>query len=429
MKTFEIIITTILILIWKCGSYHSMVEAIQYSFSVQPTDYDVQNGWTGYLKCVIANNVDASACYWLKNNIPVNIVDRYQYTGTPSTGDCSISITNSNLNVDDAEWVCGMPESSSGIDDPLRSNPPAKYTVLYAPKPPMIKQDGKQVTNGTELIIPNYSYPPKIECKSETGNPAADLRFILENTYRVLNGNYTVFNETMMNNKTQTAILQLTAPIDMSWANEILSCEATHPAYNTTAVFAKLYLRIPYTPTKVELKSDVGNDVIKADSHQQITLYCSADGYPVPVLSWFNRHSDNDEWVSFREYSTGNGTVNTTLEATSSQYMCKATTDGQNSFLSNIITIELEPVASSAQIGIIIAIAVGSVVLIALVAIGICLCCRRNKKIAKKTTTRQSTSDRESDPNKRHKTNFPLYKQVSQNRNTQDSQEGFSSDA
>lgn len=339
------------------------------SFIEEPADTQVRSGDEGRLRCILAGIQPNVHCFWNKDGGQIEIMDRYQYTSNPDAGDCSISITDSNMNFDDGIWTCGVPQTSSQAG--LKSRD-ARYQVLLAPKDPIISSDGVQVANGSDLLVANYNMPPKILCKSENGNPAADLQWTLSKSGTHPDGNLTIFNDTMTNNKTQTAVLQLTQQMDDSWQGEILACVANHPSYDYNHV-AYVYVRNPQSPEQVTLTSDVTtSNIIQADTHDYITLYCHANGYPVPTYRWNNRILQSDDWVIY----TNNQGPNITFQAFDSQFMCEATNDDVNYYQSEVMEINTTS-ASSAQIGTIITIVVVCVVVVILMLAGVYACYRK----------------------------------------------------
>ena len=96
-----------------------MVVGIQ-SWVEEPSYSEVNPGGSVEMKCVISNKV--GECRWSKDGTPVGIYpNKYEWTNSPDTGDCSLTILDANLEYDDGVWQCDLTPSTFSAKDALIS--------------------------------------------------------------------------------------------------------------------------------------------------------------------------------------------------------------------------------------------------------------------------------------------------------------------
>lgn len=72
------------------------------------------------LPCSILNK--KGECSWEKDGSPVGLFpEKYQWAGSPETGDCSLRILDASLEYDDGVWQCQVTASSFKSQDVLVS--------------------------------------------------------------------------------------------------------------------------------------------------------------------------------------------------------------------------------------------------------------------------------------------------------------------
>jgi len=97
----------------------------QQGFSVEPQDELVAPGHNTTLTCLVDNMV--GECRWQKEGKPVGLFPG-KYSVAMVKGDCSLTISNVDLKIDDGEWECQVTSSSFSSGDALASRK-ARLTV------------------------------------------------------------------------------------------------------------------------------------------------------------------------------------------------------------------------------------------------------------------------------------------------------------
>lgn len=95
-------------------------------FETEPSDVQVNVNDTGQMPCIIKNAGDLK-CFWKKNDMAVDVKERYQYAeNVSSNGHCSLIIYKSTIN-DTGMWSCGLEGTSSKSG--ITTKAPVQYTV------------------------------------------------------------------------------------------------------------------------------------------------------------------------------------------------------------------------------------------------------------------------------------------------------------
>ena len=101
-----------------CGGLSS-VSAVQ-SWAEQPRYQEVNPFGNLILPCVV--NDMRGQCRWEKDGSPVGMFPtKYEWAGTPETGDCSLRVLSAELQYDDGVWQCQVTPSSFKEKDALIS--------------------------------------------------------------------------------------------------------------------------------------------------------------------------------------------------------------------------------------------------------------------------------------------------------------------
>ncbi len=96
-----------------------MSHAIQ-TWSQQPRYQEVNPKGTVILPCTILNK--KGECRWEHDGSPIGIYpQKYEWSATPETGDCSLRILDASLEYDDGVWQCQVTPSSFSAKDALVS--------------------------------------------------------------------------------------------------------------------------------------------------------------------------------------------------------------------------------------------------------------------------------------------------------------------
>lgn len=105
--------------------------------------YMVQSGDKVRLACQVSSL--EGECAWLRNGGVVGkIKSKYEYHSHPQDGDCSLTVHNASVAVDDGKWQCQVTATSIGADA-LHSQV-ATLVVMLAPEKPIIKNTTVRTT-------------------------------------------------------------------------------------------------------------------------------------------------------------------------------------------------------------------------------------------------------------------------------------------
>ena len=89
-------------------------------WSEQPKYQEVNPHGSVVMPCVILEK--KGECRWERDGNPVGIFPgKYEWSGSPETGDCSLRILDDNLEYDDGVWQCQVTPSSFATKDSLIS--------------------------------------------------------------------------------------------------------------------------------------------------------------------------------------------------------------------------------------------------------------------------------------------------------------------
>ena len=101
-------------------SHFSGLSAAIQTWSQQPRYQEVNPEGTVILPCIIQNK--KGECRWERDGSPVGIYpQKYEWSSTPETGDCSLKISDASLEYDDGVWQCQVTPSSFSAKDALVS--------------------------------------------------------------------------------------------------------------------------------------------------------------------------------------------------------------------------------------------------------------------------------------------------------------------
>ena len=96
-----------------------MSHAIQ-TWAQQPRYQEVNPKGTVILPCKIQDK--KGECRWERDGSPVGMYpQKYEWSSTPETGDCSLRIMDASLEYDDGVWQCQITPSSFSAKDALVS--------------------------------------------------------------------------------------------------------------------------------------------------------------------------------------------------------------------------------------------------------------------------------------------------------------------
>ena len=85
---------------------NSAVLGGRQSFDSEPTHTEVNPGEVGVLTCTVFDKDRDSLCRWQKDGISIRVpqVGKYEWQSSPDGGDCSLRITDADINFDDGTY-------------------------------------------------------------------------------------------------------------------------------------------------------------------------------------------------------------------------------------------------------------------------------------------------------------------------------------
>lgn len=115
----------------------SITTGTRQHFEVEPeAQYHVLLGRDIRLRCLVRNR--QGECVWLRNGrVLAPIAKKYAFTRAPEDGDCSLTISNASVSLDDGRWQCQV--LSPDLDQDSLQTREVNLVVLVTPEKPQIK--------------------------------------------------------------------------------------------------------------------------------------------------------------------------------------------------------------------------------------------------------------------------------------------------
>ncbi|XP_076350236.1 irregular chiasm C-roughest protein-like isoform X2 [Tachypleus tridentatus] len=246
-------------------------------FDVTPSDSEVDPGSTATIRCRIRNR--RGECVWLKDGEVVGrISNKFFFEKEPSDGDCSIRITDANLEMDDGYWQCQVTQAS--LEDPTLKSENIKLTVRETPRPPQLEDSSIQIQRGSNFTT-KVGQPTKLNCVSRKGNPPAELKWFIEDEEITAMANQTNTTD-IEKQKTWQAVSILHYTFQKIHNGKLLRCVALHKGYDTNSREIHTRLDLQYPP-EIHLE---GNPKEVVEEGKSLTLRCLADANPKASIIW-----------------------------------------------------------------------------------------------------------------------------------------------
>jgi len=223
------------------------------------------NGENITIPCILntSNNVQ---CHWLLNSGLKFPLENKYYFNRHANGDCSITISNLTMKEDDGVWQCQVYESKTLIA------PPVRVTVLMPPEKPKILFNSNVPETGVIRIEANKTQ--KIECISMNGNPAAELKWILNS--RPIEDRFVVTNIS-----TDFVKSTLNYVFDKNLNGNDLICDSKHKLVNENEV---VKLDIVYKP-EVSINEQIKTIEVGGELRN---VFCNVQANPPASIRWFD---------------------------------------------------------------------------------------------------------------------------------------------
>ncbi|XP_032791555.2 hemicentin-1 isoform X4 [Daphnia magna] len=256
----------------------SMTQGMQ-QFDREPQYAEANPGEIVIMPCRVFNK--KGQCVWQKDGKPVGIYPgKYEWVSSPDLGDCSLRISAARADLDAGEWECQVTASSFDAQDALTSDP-ARLVVRVPPSPPQLEVELSPIADGGNLTL-SAGAEATVRCLSRGGNPAANVKWFLDQ--RELVGHYNQTNTTDIGKvKTWMAVSTLTYTFTKTDHSKLLRCVALHEAYPTKSRESSVTLDIHYAP-EVTL---VGTPTVDLEENiDSVSLRCRADANPPATVIW-----------------------------------------------------------------------------------------------------------------------------------------------
>ncbi|KAI9551848.1 hypothetical protein GHT06_022184 [Daphnia sinensis] len=248
-------------------------------FDREPQYAEANPGEIVIMPCRVFNK--KGQCVWQKDGKPVGIYPgKYEWVSSPDLGDCSLRISATRADLDAGEWECQVTASSFDAQDALTSDP-ARLVVRVPPSPPQLEVELSPIADGGNLTL-SAGAEATVRCLSRGGNPAANVKWFLDE--RELVGHYNQTNTTDIGKvKTWMAVSTLTYTFSKTDHTKLLRCVALHEAYPTKSRESSVTLDIHYAP-EVTL---VGTPTVDLEENiDSVSLRCRADANPPATVIW-----------------------------------------------------------------------------------------------------------------------------------------------
>jgi len=282
------------------------VLAIQ-KWTEQPRYQEVNPHGMVVMSCLIAHK--KGECRWERDGDPVGIYPtKYEWSGNPEDGDCSLKILDSSLEFDDGVWQCQVTPTNFLQKDSLISEG-AQLVVREKPNKIVIQRVGDSADN----IIASAGEDLEMECIATGGNPSPTLRWYADDQ-EIRSGHTQENSRPSKKARTWTSISRLMLPVSKADDGATIRCEAEHPALQE-ALSARKLLTIHYPPYVITETTSLINLEEEKDS---VTMKCMSESNP-PSKVWWEKEGVNGVFSPDREI-----TISPVTRSTAGTYKCVA---------------------------------------------------------------------------------------------------------
>ena len=229
------------------------------------------------LTCLVTNK--GGECRWQKDGKPVGMHPG-KYSLAPAEGDCSLSIQDVDIRLDDGQWQCQVTATSFISQDALASTE-AGLTVMMAPESVEITRDHSVVT--TEELSVREGAEESVACVTRMSNPAPQVTWYLGNT-RLVTVEQTNMTERELEDRWRSEAV-LTHRFGVQDADKMLTCRVSHAGYGARGFReAGLRLRVMFRPIVTISREDSGADLEAGLGW--VRLRCSVESSPASEVTW-----------------------------------------------------------------------------------------------------------------------------------------------
>jgi len=264
----------------------------QQGFSVEPQDELVAPGHNTTLTCLVDNMV--GECRWQKEGKPVGLFPG-KYSVAMVKGDCSLTISNVDLKIDDGEWECQVTSSSFSSGDALASRK-ARLTVQAPPDSISIQSVGGLAIRPGGLLTVTEDVVSQVECVTRFSNPSPSISWSLGGR-RLPSTSQTNSTEPGTNKWRSEAVLNYT--FTKSDMGRKLICLVEHVAYPTGSENSSVALDVLYKPSVKIVRVDGGS--VLEDGISSLSLSCISESNPPAQVMWSRKGAGVDTTPQYTE--------------------------------------------------------------------------------------------------------------------------------
>ena len=271
------------------------------------------------------------------NNDCIQPVGMYpgKYSVSQSSGDCSLTIQNVDISLDDGDWECQVTSTSFSSQDALASQA-ARLTVSVAPESVELRYGGREVAGGQLSLTDNTL--ETVTCLTRNSNPAPLISWYLGDT-AITSGLQT--NITEGETERWRSEAELSHKFSVRDRGSVLRCVVSHSGYSNTAAQhqVEVQLDINYKPIVTIARRDSADQL--EDGVSSVQLICNVNSNPASTVSWtrldpagHHRKVHSGPQLELKPVRRENGGT----------YVCTATnTVGQSDPAQTVVTVLFPP--------------------------------------------------------------------------------------
>jgi len=254
---------------------HNHVQGEQ-SFLEEPQSVISAPGGSVTFTCLVQNK--GGECRWQKDGKPVGMYPG-KYELSKSEGDCSISIRDVDIRIDDGDWQCQVTGTSFVAMDALASRT-ARLTVEIAPESVSVQYNHVGVEESVKV---REGVLETISCVTRHSNPAPLISWYLgdKQLVEVEQRNST---ERQMSDRWRSEAV-LTHKFGVQDTGSVLRCVVTHAGYAPRGHNELLVsVDVMYKPIVTITREDSDDQLEEGVGHVKLT--CNVNSNPGSSIVW-----------------------------------------------------------------------------------------------------------------------------------------------
>ena len=228
--------------------------------------------------CLVLNK--GGACLWQKDGKPVGMYPG-KYVLSKSEGDCSITIHDVDIRIDDGDWQCQVTGTSFTAQDALASKT-ARLTVEIAPETVSIQYNHVDVREG-EAVRVKEGLLESVSCVTRHSNPAPVIAWYLGDR-RLQDVEQKNTTERQMSDRWRSEAV-LTHKFGIQDAGSALRCVVTHAGYSPQGQEeVSVLIDVMYKPIVTITREDSADQL--EEGVGAVKLSCKVNSNPSSTIVW-----------------------------------------------------------------------------------------------------------------------------------------------